>query len=108
MKVMMKLCCICPSGIEYERREDWYEMSADFAAIPRLAEKIVLPLAKEEERSPDQPLEFTVENVSWEVSRGEATPVLHFTITNEWGAEKQWMAARGWTHTGVKRIRPRP
>ena len=105
MNVMMKLCCVYPSSNENEYRVDLYEMAAEFAAIPRPGDKIVLPLSKDEERIPDQPLEFNVETVSWEVSCGQATPILHFNITSEWGSERQWMAARGWTHVGFQRIR---
>lgn len=105
MNVMMRLCCVRPSSNEDECRMDVYEMSAEFAEIPRPDDKIVLPLAKDDERIPDQPLKFNVEPVSWEVSCGQATPILHFTITNEWGSERQWMAARGWTHVGFQRIR---
>lgn len=103
MNVIMRLSCIRPQSDKSQVCENAYEMSADFAALPRPGDQIVLPLEKDESRHDDQPLEFSVVGVSWEVAEGKANPVLEFRVESEWGDETNWMKKRGWVHKGFRR-----
>ncbi len=103
MNVIMRLSCIRPQSDKSQVCVNAYEMSAEFACLPRAGDRIVLPLGKDEPRHDGQPLEFSVVAVTWEVSEGKATPVLEFRTENEWGDETNWMKERGWVHKGFRR-----